>query len=145
MQDQGHRQRCKARGGGWVRPGGELHLGALNIEGCSRVLGLRHCIHHHSSVFVLVFKRDFSDFLCTLFNAALSAAPQIPLCRRMLGFEPRTVATSGLAVRRSRHSLGWFVRWFFKYFNVRFSCRDMLTFLCDTQKNYIPKLNGIYD
>ncbi len=49
----------------------------------------------------------FLDFLCTVFNTASSAAPQIPLCRKMLRqLQLRHWLSDALTIRLNLHLLG---------------------------------------
>jgi hypothetical protein len=48
--------------------------------------------------------REGLELLCTLFNTASSAAPQISTVSEDAGIDPRTVATSALTARRSKRS-----------------------------------------
>jgi hypothetical protein len=87
-----------------LSPGHDLPLSEARSCAPRCQQGRRNNLERGGPGLQFFFKGDFWVSLCTLFNTVSSTAPQIPLCRRNAGIEPRTVANSALAVRRSNHT-----------------------------------------
>jgi hypothetical protein len=76
-----------------------LHLPTYNFNWAGVDKKYSHYQCRTASLFLfLIFLIFFITLI--LFNTVSFAAPQNPLCRRTHGIEPRTAATTSLAVRR---------------------------------------------